>query len=95
MGPAAVVKSVEKKRRRKKMKITREATEDAEYAQKRLALANKYSNAKNRAKAEAQYGEKAKETRKVKYVTKNGQVTKYERDAKRNKWNYIERTPIR
>ena len=53
-----------------------EATEDAKYAQKRLALANKYSNKKNRAKAEARYGEKAKETRKIKYVMKNGRYVR-------------------
>ena len=77
------------------MKRTREPTEDAKYAQARIAISNKYNNKKNRAKTEARFGERAKATRKVKYVTKNGQVTKYERDDKRNKWNYIERTPIR
>lgn len=55
-----------------------EATEDAKYAQKRLAIANKYSNKKNRAKAEAKYGKKAKETRKIKYVMKDGRYVRAE-----------------
>lgn len=55
-----------------------EATEDAQYAQKRLAIANKYSNKKNRAKAEAKYGKKAKETRKIKYAMKDGRYVRAE-----------------
>ena len=55
-----------------------EATERAKYAQARIAISNKYNNKKNRAKTEARFGEQAKETRKIKYVMKNGRYVRAE-----------------
>lgn len=60
---------------------TEEATESAEYAKKRLALANKYGNKKSRDRAEAKFGKKAKERRKIKYVMKNGRLIREDSQA--------------
>lgn len=42
-------------------------TERAKYAQKRMALSDKYNNKKRRAEIEAKFGKQAKETKKGKF----------------------------
>ena len=63
-----------KKKAKKAGLPTEEATEGAEYAKKRLAMAKKYGNKKSRTRAEAQFGKKAGETRQIKYAMKNGNL---------------------
>ena len=78
MGPMHLARKLEKRKKLKKTHKTREPTKDALYAQRRLELANKYSNKKNIAAAEAKYGETAKKTQKVKYAYKeDGTANKY------------------